>query len=144
MVVKTAVVSPEEQLAKLTAKLMGRGIGPSIDYLAELREQKRELESKVKMIETEYAGIEAMLMEQLDKGGMAKATGKKATASITEIVVGNLVDADKLHAYIKRTGYFHLLQQRLSDPACRELFESKGAIPGVEPFTKKRLNLRVI
>lgn len=138
--------SPEQVLAKLTAKLMSKGIGPSIDHLSELREQKRELEAKVKVIEAEYAAIEAALMSQLDDQGMAKATGTKATASISVTVVGNLVDPEKLHDFIKKTGYFHLLQPRLSDPACRELFEAKGdkAIPGVEPFHRKRLNLRAL
>jgi hypothetical protein len=133
-------------LTTLTAKLMSKGIGPSIDHMAKLREDKRELEAKIKTIEAEYASVEAALLSQLEDQGMNKATGKTATASITSTVVGNLVDATALHKYIKRTGHFHLLQQRLSDPACRELFESKGpqAIPGVEPFTKKRVNLRVL
>ncbi len=138
--------SPEDVLAKLTAKLMSKGIGPSIDHLALLREQKRELEAKIKEIEAEYNAVEGALMSELDSQGMAKATGAKATASISVSVVGNLVDAAALHAFIKKTGYFHLLQPRLSAPACRELFEAKGdkAIPGVEPFAQKRLNLRVL
>lgn len=138
--------SPEDVLAKLTARLMSKGIGPSVDHLVALREQKRELEAKIKNIEAEYSAIEGALMSQLDEQGITKASGGKATASISVSVVGNLVDPAKFHAYLKKSGNFHLLQQRLSAPACRELFESKGdkAIPGVEPFVKKSLNLRAL
>jgi hypothetical protein len=117
-------------------------LGSMIDKLAELREDKRALEGKVALIEAEYKEVEEALMKRLEAEGTDKATGKKATASITSSVVGDVTDWDALNAYIKKTGYFHLYQRRLSDPAVRELFDQKGKIPGVEPFTKKRLNLR--
>lgn len=136
-------VATAEAPAKVAAKLGPIGpIGPTIDKLHALREKKRALEAEVKKIEGEYAGLEEQLMEKLSADGLDKATGKAASVSITSNVVGNVVDWDALNKYIKRTGYFHLYQRRVSDPACRELFETKGSIPGVEPFTKKRLNLR--
>jgi hypothetical protein len=119
-------------------------IGSRIDSLNELREQKRQLEEQIKVIEGSYHELEEALMEDLKTQGMDKATGKKATVSISSITVGNLVDDKAFFAYVKKTGYFHLMQRRLSDPAIRELLESKGSIPGVEPFVKKRLNLRAL
>jgi hypothetical protein len=119
-------------------------IGSRIDALNQLREDKRALEEKIKVIEGSYHELEEALMEDLKTQGMDKATGKKATVSISSTVVGNLVDDKAFFAYVKKTGYFHLLQRRLSDPAIRELLESKGSIPGVEPFVKKRLNLRTL
>jgi hypothetical protein len=119
-------------------------IGSRIDSLNELREQKRQLEEQIKVIEGSYHTLEEALMEDLKTQGMDKATGKKATVSISSITVGNLVDDKAFFAYVKKTGYFHLMQRRLSDPAIRELLESKGSIPGVEPFVKKRLNLRAL
>jgi hypothetical protein len=119
-------------------------IGSRIDSLNELREQKRALEEQIKVIEGSYHELEEALMEDLKTQGMDKATGKKATVSISSITVGNLVDDKAFFAYVKKTGYFHLMQRRLSDPAIRELLESKGSIPGVEPFVKKRLNLRAL
>jgi hypothetical protein len=117
-------------------------IGSRIDSLNELREQKRALEEQIN--EGSYHELEEALMEDLKTQGMDKATGKKATVSISSITVGNLVDDKAFFAYVKKTGYFHLMQRRLSDPAIRELLESKGSIPGVEPFVKKRLNLRAL
>ena len=70
--------------------------------------------------------------------------GKFATASVTSSVVGHVTDWDKFNAYVKKTGFFHLYQKRLSDASVRELFEQGKKVPGCEPFTKKRLNVRVI
>jgi hypothetical protein len=133
----------EVTAAKVAISLTTDGtIGSRIDALNQLREDKRALEEKIKVIEESYRELEEALMETLQKQGMDKATGKKASVSVSSIVVGNLVDDTAFFAYVKKTGYFHLLQRRLSDPAIRELLESKGSIPGVEPFVKKRLNLR--
>jgi hypothetical protein len=119
-------------------------IGSRIDALNELRENKRKLEEQIKVIEGSYHTLEEALMEDLKTQGMDKATGKKATVSISSTVVGTISDDKAFFAYVKKTGFFHLLQRRLSDPAVRELLESKGSIPGVEPFVKKRLNLRAL
>ena len=118
-------------------------IGPTIDKLNALRESKRELEAKVKLIETEYGLLEAQLLEKFETEGTDKGTGKTATASVSSSVVGNVTDWEKFNAFVKKTGFFHLFQRRLSDAAVRELFEQGKSIPGCEPFTKRRLNLRV-
>jgi hypothetical protein len=145
------IISPETALkrkiiaSKVAISLTTDGtIGSRIDALNQLREDKRALEEKIKIIEGSYHELEEALMEDLKTQGMDKATGKKASVSVSSTVVGNLVDDKAFFAYVKRTGYFHLLQRRLSDPAIRELLESKGSIPGVEPFVKKRLNLRTL
>jgi hypothetical protein len=130
--------------AAVIAALSPVPIGPTIDKLYDLRERKRELESKVKEIEEEYADLEERLMEKLESEGSDKGAGKQASASITRNVVGNVTDWEKFNAYVKKTGFFHLFHRRVSDAAVRELFEQGKKIPGCEPFTKRRLNVRVI
>lgn len=127
--------------ASLAAKKLGP-IGPTIDKLNDLREAKRKLEDQVKVIEGEYSELEIQLMEKMTAEGTDKGAGKKASASISSSVVGNVTDWELFNGYIKKTGYFHLFQKRLSDASVRELFEQGKKIPGCEPFTKRRLNLR--
>lgn len=134
----TTTDAPAKPLRKI------KGIGPAIDELFELRVQKQELEQKIKLIEADYNDIEEALLAKLKAEGTDKGAGKRASVSVSTTVVGNLADADKFFAYVKKTGYFHLLQRRLSDPAIRELMASKGSIPGVTAFDKVRLNLRVL
>ena len=117
-------------------------VGEAINQLSTLRDAKRKLEAQIKLIEDEYHGLEIVVMEALDAAGLAKASGAKATASITMGTVGNVLDWDSFEAYVKKTGHFHLFQRRLSDPGLREIWDSGKKIPGVEPFVKRRLNLR--
>lgn len=115
-------------------------LGSLIDKLDTLREKKRGLEAQIKDIEEQYRGIEETVKQRLAAEGMDKATGKKASVSLSEIVVANIVDFDALCKYIKRTGHFHLFQRRISDPAFRELAATKP-VPGLEAFTKVNLKL---
>lgn len=132
------------KIAVVTATLKGEAtIGGMTDKLITLRDKKREHEAEITKIEAEYKEVEERLFEKLDAEGTDKGNGKKGSVSISSTVVGNITDRDALNAYIKKTGYFHLYQPRLSDPAVRELLDSKGKVPGVEPFTKRRLNVRV-
>lgn len=132
------------KITVVTATLKGEAtIGGMTDKLITLRDKKREHEAEITKIEAEYKEVEERLFEKLDAEGTDKGNGKKGSVSISNSVVGNVTDWDALNAYIKKTGYFHLYQRRLSDPAVRELFDSKGKVPGVEPFTKRRLNVRV-
>lgn len=139
----TAATIPQKVAAALTAppkKLVS--IGPTIDKLCELRDAKRALDAKVAEIETEYKTLEEQLMEKLDAEGTTAGKGTKASASITSGVVGNVTDWAAFEAFVIKKKFTHLFQRRLSDPAIRELFEKGMKVPGVEPFTKRRLNLR--
>lgn len=138
----TAVLNPTAKAVAANLAPVSISIGPTVDKLFELRENKRALEAKIKFIETEYAELEEQLMAKLEAEGSDKGAGKKATVSITRNVIGNVTDWEKFNAYVKKTGFFHLYQRRLSDPAVRELFEQGKKVPGCEPFTKARLNLR--
>lgn len=128
-------------VAKTVAKFTGN-LGDMIDTLATLRDKKRDLQAQVDATEGEYRGIEEELMERLGREGVSASRGTLASCSITSSVTGNVTDWEAFNKYVKKTGYFHLYQRRISDAAYRELMESKGSVPGVEPFTKRRLNLR--
>lgn len=118
--------------------------GADIDALFELREKKRKLEAAIKDIEGQAALIEERLMENMAQDGIDKMTGRTASVSITTSVVANVEDWDVFLAWLYKTKNGHLLQRRVSDPAWREMIEIKGKVPGTQPFTKKRLNLRAV
>ena len=119
-----------------------RTLGALIDALDDAREVKRALAVQTKEAEATYNELAAEIIAKMDAEDTRKGEGKKAGASITEVVVGQIDDYDTFTKYIKRTGYFHLLERRVSAVAFRELFEQKGAVPGLVPFTKRNLNLR--
>ena len=119
-------------------------IGGKIDKLHQLREQKRALEAQTKLVADEIDGLSLELIQQMDKEGVAKSTGSLATVSISSAVRPSVEDWDAFYAYIHRHKYYHLLERRPSSAGCNELLETKGKIPGIVPFTQRKLNLRSI
>ena len=134
------VATTASKVAKVTARMST--MGSTIDSLWSKREEKREAEIKIKAIEAEIASIEESLMERMDKEETSKSQGTKASVSITQATVANVEDWAAFHAYIAKNKYFHLLQKRASDPAVRELWDAGKKVPGVQPFTKRKLNIR--
>lgn len=119
-------------------------LGSLIDRLWASREEKRKIEDQLKEVGQAITDLEEQVMAAMDEGGMEKATGKKGSVSITTQVVANVEDWDALYPFIAKNKYWHLLQRRASDPGFRELWDAGKKTPGVQPFTKKKLNLRTV
>lgn len=119
-------------------------LGARIDQLHGLREQKRTLEQQVEAVKQQMGKLEAELIELMEREGVSKSTGRMATVSVTQSVKPTVEDWDAFYAFIKRHDYFHLLERRPSVTGCRELFETKGKIPGVVPFTHKTLRMNSV
>ena len=119
-------------------------LGNEIDNIWQLRDNKRQADLVVKAIEKDIEAAEIALLERLDKEGLDKASGKLGTISIGESLNGTIEDWDAFTAYLAKSKNFQLIQKRISDPAYRELLGMGKPIPGVKPFTKRKLNLRSI
>ena len=119
-------------------------VGAKIDALHALREDKRQLEELLKAKAQEIDLVENDLIEQMDQQNITKSTGSKATVSISTSVKPSVEDWDVFYAYIHKNKYYHLLERRPSVTGCRELFDHKGAVPGVVPFTQRKLNIRSV
>ena len=125
-------------------KTRAPSVGAVIDQLWGVREQKRELEAQVKEVALKIEELEAQLMERLEKEGLEKAAGSKASVSVGTSVVADVQDWDAFWAFIFKNKYSHLLQRRVSEPAYRELLDAGKKVPGVQPFTKRKLNVRTV
>ncbi len=119
-------------------------VGAKIDALHALREDKRQLEELLKAKAQEIDLMENELIELMDQQNISKSTGTKATVSITTSTKPSVEDWDAFYAYIHKNKYYHLLERRPSVTGCRELFDTKGKIPGVVPFTQRKLNIRSV
>ena len=119
-------------------------LGGKIDQIQLLREMKRKLEEQVKQISEQIEASERALIAQMDSEGVIRSTGKLATVSISEVIKPTVEDWDVFYAYIAKNKFYHLLERRPSVTGCRELFETKGKIPGVVPFTQRKLNIRTV
>lgn len=117
-------------------------IGGLIDQMSALREERRRLDAQSAELQKASDVLETQLIELMDAEGTTKSTGHVASASIAETVEFNTQDWDSFMAYVAKTKQFHLVQRRVSAPSVRELFESKGKVPGLEPYTKRKISLR--
>lgn len=117
-------------------------IGAKIDALHGVREQKRQLEEQLKLVSERLESMELELMSQMDAEQVTKSTGTKATVSITSSTRPSVEDWNLFYAYMHKNKYYHLLERRPSVAGCRELFEQNKSIPGVVPFTQRRLHIR--
>jgi hypothetical protein len=118
---------------------MAESIGSMIDNLDKIRDKKLGLDEQVKDLEAQYRELTEKILDRMASENMPKASGRRATVSRSETIVGQLEDWEALTKYISRTKNFQLFERRISAAAFRELFEKKGEVPGVKPFTKVTL-----
>lgn len=128
------------KLPVFTPSAIPDGIGQKIDLRQQLKDDLALVQKLADEVSAHIDAVEKALIEQLDREGTTSGGGKRATVSVNESVVPNVTDWDAFYKFIARMKYYHLLERRPSVSGCRELFETKGAIPGVEPFLKRRLN----
>jgi hypothetical protein len=151
-----AVTSPP----KTSVKTRPPAVGPLIDQLWALREQRKKLEEAADELSKQMSTIEEQLVDAMEAEGVQKATGRKASLSFTYNVIAD-VQGDEgwklFYEFIAKKKYFHLLHRRVSDAAYKEVLASlngagpdfdiktaKKQVPGVLPFVKRRINLRTL
>jgi hypothetical protein len=117
-------------------------LGSLIDKLYKKKQEIKALQEQVKELEKQEEAIKEQVLEKLAEQDTTQARGTLAQATVSDKVLPQIIDWDAFYAYIHENKFFQLLQRRPSVPACRELFDSGTAIPGVERFTKKDISLR--
>lgn len=128
-------------IEKVRTKPTALTLGAASDKVWQLREDKRELDKKVKALEAEIASLTENIFEMLDAQDTRKAEGKKASISVNYVEVGNVTDWEAFWPYVAKNKFFHLIQKRVSDPGLRELWALGKKTPGVVPFTKRSLSI---
>lgn len=113
-----------------------------IQKMADIRDERRHIADRDKELVAEWRTLEMELITRYEEQGVQKATTDAGTASITEMVVPQVVDWDAVYEHIKETGDFYLLQKRPAAAAFRELHEGGIEVPGIQPYTKKTISLR--
>lgn len=114
------------------------------DLLAADRAVIRDLDSKLKDLKKHYREKEEKIIEQMVEEGALKVSGHEATISMSVNTVATVKDWDAFYEYIRKEDAFHLLERRPASKPWREEVEIRRgeAVPGVEGFEKRTLNLR--
>lgn len=111
------------------------------DRLYQIREEKGRIKAELEKVEREEGVLREHIIEQLPKSDATGIAGKIARAKIESKSIPTARDWDKIHAYIKKTGNFDIVQRRLSVGAVNELLDAKKKVPGVEMFQSKTVSV---
>lgn len=118
-------------------------IGKLIDAMFRVRELKKQRQAKVDECTAKYNELEAQLMEALDQQDSRKGEGHEASASISTTVQPVVTDWEAFNKFVLRHKRTDLYQKRLSPVVYREILEERPrGIPGTEPATVRKVNLR--
>ena len=116
-------------------------LGACIDALYEARAARLDKQHEVEALAAEEGRIKEHLLTQLAENKLEKATGRRATASITRTIAGSIKDWDRFTAYVKKHNAFDLLERRVGQTAFRARIEAGALVPGVEAFPVVNLSL---
>ena len=136
--VREASILPAEELTEKEPLTTGE----LITSMLEIRDEKKRLEDRKKILNEQWRELEAEFIDQLEKQGAKRAGTDIGTATITENVLPTIVDWDALTAYVLETGSTHLFQRRVGAAAFRELREAGVDVPGVDAYIQKQISLR--
>ena len=113
-----------------------------IDTMVQVRDNKRELEEKIKTLNKTLSGLQERFITNAKAAGTEYARGTLGSATIVETVVPTIDDWDQVAEYIKEHDALYLLHRRVSSVAWKELQDMGETVPGIEPYTKVTVSLR--
>lgn len=114
------------------------------DELSYDRDVIRQHDDALKVLKRAYREKEELILDRMKEEGALKVTGQRATISLSINTVAAVKDWDAFYEYIRKEDAFHLLERRPASKPWREEVEIRRgeAVPGVEGFEKRTLNLR--
>lgn len=121
---------------------MSTTLSDLIQSLSSLKGEKKALESSVKAVDKQIEQVEIAIMLELDSQGVTETKSAVGKVAISESTYPQVQEWDAFGEFILDNRYLHLLERRPAVLAYRELLNLGKAVPGVLPFTKRKLNYR--
>lgn len=113
-----------------------------IDSLGQLRKELKALEADADVAAKKVAAKEHELMVAMEAEGVVETKNATGKVTLSESTYPKVESWDQFYAFIKETGYMHMLEKRPAVLAYRELLSMGMPIPGVLPFTKRKLSFK--
>ena len=110
-----------------------------IAQLGEHRTEKKLLEYKAKEIGKLITSLEHDLMDAMDDQQVTESKSAAGKVRLTEAVYPQVEDWDAFHGWILENNYLHFLERRAAVLAYREALNQGIPVPGVLPFSKRKI-----
>lgn len=114
------------------------------DLVKQLRDVKTKittLNNEVTSLKSIKSDIEEQLLTEMADNEISLARTPYGTIAINPEDIASVKDWNEFEKYIYENRALYLLQRRTSQDAYRSEIAIKGAVPGVETFTRKVLSL---
>jgi hypothetical protein len=108
-----------------------------------LRTEKRSLEKDVKAVGQSLEDINEQIRAKMHAEGIERTAVDGVTVSLSTTTMYNIADYTAFHDFIIESGHTGLLQRRVSNKYVSELLATVDSVPGLVPFEKENVNMRV-
>jgi hypothetical protein len=115
-----------------------------IEKRAEVKAGMEQLNRELKELRETQDQLDVLLLKKMDTEGLSRTANDKASVSINEDTVPEVMDWEQLYQHIMSTQDFSLIQRRVSSTAYKELLKLGEAVPGLQPRTVRRINFRTL
>ena len=113
-----------------------------IDSLSTLRSQKKRVESDLKTIEERIGDVEHDIMRAMDAEGITESKSTIGKVVVSESVYPKLEQWEPFADYVLSERALYLLEKRPAVLAYREQLTLGRAVPGILPFTKRKVTFK--
>ncbi len=123
-------------MAKDPSFKMPKTLAACADLLYTTREARYALKKQVEALEANETELREYIIQNLPKSNATGIAGKVARVTVSNKVVAQVADWEKLYEFIaksykKNPGVFSLLQRRLGEKTAKEMLDAGKAPPGV-------------
>lgn len=113
-----------------------------IAQLGDLRTKKKRLDYDAKQIAERILLKEREIMHAMDDQQITESRSEAGKVTLGESVYPQVSDWDAFYEWIYENHYLHFLEKRPAVLAYREALGQGIAVPGVLPFTKRKITFR--
>lgn len=119
-----------------------QSLGAIIDRMVVVRDERRTIAARDKVLVDEYEALEKQLLAQMKAQGTDAASSKVATASMSSTPTPTVEDWDAFYTYMRENDSLYLLQKRPAIGAFNELKDAGVTVPGVRFIDIEKISLR--
>lgn len=117
-------------------------IGELLERLRDQRGSKKAIEYQLKEVDAEIRATEMQIMERMDDIGITQSKSAIGSVTIGESIVPQTDNWEEFINYVREHDAFYLFQKRVAVLPYREIITSGKSVPGLLPFTKRKLTFK--
>lgn len=113
-----------------------------IHQLKELRTEKTRLEYEAKKVSKLVTIKEREIIDAMDDQQIVETRSEDGKITLSEAVYPHVESWPDFYEWIWTNKYFHFLERRATALAYREALGQNIPVPGVTPYTKRKLTFK--